>query len=350
MVWCGVPGIPGALFYTWNSSGGPGINNPARPEMKPDPFSSCTFDFCKYMEKAKPLEAFYRELSLLVPQDISRELGHFNVFNIADLMNARPEKQGMPYNRRAYYKISFIRGRNRAEYADKVIEIGKEVLLFATPKVPYNWIPYDEDQSGDFCIFTDAFMVHSKTGVVLDDLPLFRSGGYPVFLLSEEDAREAGELFRKMHRELASDYIYKYDLLRNYVLELIHLGQKLQPVTASYPVYAASARISSLFVELLERQFPIESAQQTLTLRTPKDYAGRLAVHVNHLNKVLKENTGKTTTAIIASRLVQEAKILLKQTDWSVSEIAHCLGFDELAHFSNFFRRQTSISPQRFRS
>jgi AraC-like DNA-binding protein len=134
------------------------------------------------------------------------------------------------------------------------------------------------------------------------------------------------------------------------VLELIHYGQKLQPASALHPTHNASARVASLFIELLERQFPIESPQQTLHLRSAKDYADRLAVHVNHLNKVLKENIGKTTTDIISSRIVQEAKILLKQTDWNISEIAYSLGFEEVAHFSNFFKRQTETAPIKFRS
>ncbi len=74
------------------------------------------------------------------------------------------------------------------------------------------------------------------------------------------------------------------------------------------------------------------------------------AVHVNHLNKVLKEVTGSTTTEIISNRVTQEAKILLKQTHWSVSEIAYTLGFDDLANFSNYFKKQTSFTPLAFRS
>jgi len=70
---------------------------------------------------------------------------------------------------------------------------------------------------------------------------------------------------------------------------------------------------------------------------------------VNHLNKVLKENTGKTTTDMISGRIVQEAKIMLKQTDWNISEISNCLGFEQVAHFSNFFKKQTSTSPLNFR-
>ncbi|HMI02202.1 MAG TPA: AraC family transcriptional regulator [Pedobacter sp.] len=296
------------------------------------------------------LEEFYQQTSSLIPEGINKEIGHFNVFKLDELLARKKDKMVMPYNRRAYYKISMISGRNRAEYADKVIDIEKNCLLFATPKIPYNWLPQDENQSGNFCIFTPDFLVQNKSGIQLEQLPIYQPGGYPVFQLTDEEAEDIAFIFKKMHKELSSDYAYKYDLLRNYVLELIHYGQKLQPATALYPSHTASARVSSLFIELLERQFPIESPHQKIGLRTAKDYAERLAVHVNHLNKVLKEHTGKTTTDIISGRVLQEAKILLKQTDWNISEIAYCLGFEEVAHFSNFFRKQTALTPVAFRS
>ncbi|HVW95168.1 MAG TPA: helix-turn-helix transcriptional regulator [Mucilaginibacter sp.] len=294
------------------------------------------------------LDDFYRETAALIPADINKEIGHFNVFKIDELHASLKKKNVMPYNRRAYYKISIISGRNKAEYADKEINIEKNALLFATPKIPYHWLPQDGNQFGYFCIFTHEFLIQNKSGVMLDELPIFQPGGYPIFQLTDQASEEITAIFKKMYQEISSDYAYKYDLLRNYVLELIHYGQKLQPATLLYPAHTASARVSSLFIELLERQFPIESPHQKLQLRTAKDYADRLAVHVNHLNKVLKEHVGKTTTDI--SRIVQEAKILLKQTDWNISEIAYSLGFEEVAHFSNFFRKQTSMAPVTFRS
>ncbi|HTL09283.1 MAG TPA: helix-turn-helix transcriptional regulator, partial [Chitinophagaceae bacterium] len=252
--------------------------------------------------------------------------------------------------RRAYYKISLIQGRNRAEYADKVIPIEKNALLFATPRIPYHYVPLDENQAGYFCIFSPDFMLPSKSGMSLEDLPLFKPGGYPVFQLSDHAATELHALFIKMAAELSSSYAFKYDLLRNYVMELIHYGQKLQPASALYPTHTAAERVSSLFIELLERQFPIESPGQQVQLRTAADFADQLAVHVNHLNKVLKENMGQTTTALIGSRIAQEAKLLLKQTNWTVSEIAYSLGFEEIAHFSNFFKKQTGMAPLAFRA
>ena len=300
--------------------------------------------------KTTTVEAFYKEIAANFPVEINKEIGHFNVFDYEDMMARFKAKPVMPYNRRSYYKISLIKGKYKLEYADKLMELENYTLLFATPKVPYHYIPQSEDQSGYFCIFTDEFLIKNKSGVALDDLPIFKPGGYPVFQISEEQFREFSFIYKKMFTELASDYAYKYDLLRNYVLELIHYGQKLQPAASPYPMHTASARVASLFIELLERQFPIESPQQKLSLRTARDYANRLAVHVNHLNKVLKENMGKTTTEIISSRIIQEAKILLKQTDWNISEISDSLGFEEVAHFSNFFKKQTSYAPFSFRS
>ncbi|MDR6197644.1 AraC family transcriptional activator of pobA [Siphonobacter sp. BAB-5404] len=308
--------------------------------------------------KATTLHEFYehtsdfsgKEISSLLPPGIDKEIGHFNIFDIADTIEKFKRKTTMPYNRRAYYKISLIQGASRAEYADKVIEIEKNALLFATPKVPYHWVPTGEGLSGNFCIFTDAFLIKSKSGVELDELPIFQAGGFPVFQLEDDQAKDILLIFNKMKQEIASNYAFKYDLLRTYVIELIHYGQKLQPATVSQPAQTATTRVSSLFVELLERQFPIESPNQKLSLRSAKDYAERLSIHVNHLNKALKESTGKTTTDMISNRIIQEAKLLLKQTDWNISEIAYSLGFEEVAHFSNFFKKQTSFTPVAFRS
>ena len=46
-------------------------------------------------------------------------------------------------------------------------------------------------------------------------------------------------------------------------------------------------------------------------LKSAGDYAARIAVHVNHLNAMGKEVTGKPTTAHISERLVTETQLLL---------------------------------------
>lgn len=301
------------------------------------------------MQSLFTLRDFYSNHGLPIPENIGKDIGHFNVFKIDEYI-ARLKSGEMRYDRRSYFKISLINGKNRAEYADKVIHIENKALLFASPKIPYHYVPQDKVQSGYFCVFTDTFLSKDKSGVILDNLPLFQPGGFPIFNISDEDYAELEQLFKKIDRELSSDYAYKFDLIRAYVVELLHLGQKLHPAQPQENAKNAATRITDLFVELLERQFPINSPVQRLGLKTAQDFSERLAVHANHLNKVLKETTGSTTTAIIHSRIFEEAKILLNNTDWNVSEIAFSLGFEEVAHFSNFFKKHASLSPLHYRT
>jgi AraC family transcriptional regulator, transcriptional activator of pobA len=302
------------------------------------------------IKPAKTLEEFYKSINAHIPEGIDKAVGHFNVFKIDEFIASMRAKKGvMPYNRRNYYKISLINGRNRVEYADKVIDIEKSALLFATPRIPYHYVPQDDNQLGYFCIFTDTYFTSGKNGIALEELPIYKPGGIPVFQLTDSAYEEIADIFRKMARELASDYAYKYDLLRNYLMELIHYGQKLQPAATLQTPHKAADRVTSLFIELLERQFPIATLYQKLELRTASDYADRLSVHVNYLNKALKESTGKTTSEIISQRVLQEAKILLRHSNWNISEVSWSLGFEEVAHFSNFFRKHTGLSPNAFR-
>ncbi len=112
----------------------------------------------------------------------------------------------------------------------------------------------------------------------------------------------------------------------------------------------ASTRISSLFLGLLQRQFPIDENHQSLQFRSASDFAMQLNVHVNHLNRAVKKTTDKTTSQIIAKRILQEARILLKLSPWNVSEIACSLGFTETTHFNNSFKKHVGLSPLKFRN
>lgn len=304
------------------------------------------------------IREFYKEicgdsgcqLDYFLDSKSSKDMGHFNVFDIAKFYYSGNKKSEMSYNRRLYYKISLIKGKNLVEYADKTVLIDKQGILFATPKIPYRYTPQAKVQSGFFCVFTKEFLSKSKTGLLIDELPIYQPNSDFVYQLNDEQYLEMEVIFKKMDAELSSDYAFKYDLLRNYVLELIHTGQKLKPMESTAGTTNAASRISSLFIELLERQFPIESDAQVIKFKAPLDFANVLGIHINHLNKVLKETTGKSTTEIINGRIAEEAKILLKQTQWNVSEIAFALGFDEVAHFSNFFKKHTTLSPLKYRN
>ncbi len=298
------------------------------------------------MPKPESLPEFYQRYFKGMPDALPPEMGQANVFRLEDAL--APSAGAKPYSRRDFYKITLIRGRHAYHYADKSLEIDGPTLLFFNPQVPYTWQALSDDTTGFFCIFREEFF-SGRGSPGLTDLPLFRPGGNTSYPLTASQDGEVSALFGKMLAELNSDYPLKYDLLRNYVAELIHYALKLRPSDTRYQHPDAKSRLTAVFGELLERQFPIEYPTRRLALRSASDFARQLAVHVNHLNRCVRGTTGKTTTDHIAERLASEAKALLRHTDWNIAEIGYGLGFDEPAHFNYFFKKQTGLTPSAFR-
>ncbi len=298
------------------------------------------------MERVESLEEFYKRKFDWMPDNIRNEIGHFNVFVHEPVEMGKTKS--LPYKRRDYYKIMFVVGDIKMCYADKVVAIKKQALFFSNPHIPYKCENLDRIIEGEYCIFNTHFF--HKFGD-LGQYSVFQPSGTHVFELTDIQAEEARVIYEKMNAEIRSDYVHKYDVLRNLVFELLHFAMKMQPVSAHDKTHInASQRISTLFLELLERQFPIDESHPSINLRSASDFANQLNVHVNHLNRAVKETTLKTTTQLIADRILQEAKIMLKHSKWNISEIAYALGFIEVTHFNNFFKKHIQQSPVKFRN
>ncbi|HEY4787433.1 MAG TPA: helix-turn-helix domain-containing protein [Bacteroidales bacterium] len=298
------------------------------------------------MQEFRTIDDFYKRQESLgyivtAPGDSNTNIGKFNVFRREMFYNKHT-----PYNRRDFYKICLLIGEGTLYYANKGIEINKDALLFFNPLIPYAWETKSEKQSGYCCLFTEDFITMDK---VLSDSPFFKIGADPIFFLDQSQVNVISEIFEKMLLEISGEYRYKYDLLRNYVALIVHEALKMKPADSYFKYANASSRITSLFLELLERQFPVDSANYTLKLKTANDFALSLSVHVNHLNRAVKEITGRTTTWHITDRIMKEAQLLLKNTDWPIADIAWSLGFEYPSYFNNQFKKYAGKTPLNYR-
>lgn len=292
------------------------------------------------------LEEFYRHKFNKHPENLHNTIGQFNVFLIENRMRKNEE---LPIHvRRNFFKIMLFSGENTFRYGNQNINVSGNTLMFFHPNIPYSYQPLSDRTKGCFCVFKSEFF-QSNYKLDLDNFSLFKSSNPPIFKLSKSNYQEAENLFSKMLQEVQGDYIYKYDLIRNYVSELYFLAMKWTPPENLFQHGDASKRIAIIFTELLEQQFPIQYKSDKLKFRLPKEYAEKMFVHVNYLNRCVKKVTGKTTSQHIFERIGTEAKILLKHTDWTISDISETLGFDDLAHFNKFFKKQTGINPTSFR-
>ena len=299
------------------------------------------------MSGNESLAQFYKNKFGHLSENQNHGQEYFNVFNIADRVETGAVSP--TFVRRDFFKIMLFEGSSIFHYADKSIPVCGNTLLFFNPQVPYTYEPLIKGTSGYFCVFKDVFFKENQR-INLAEIPLFTPGARPVFQLDETEYQEVRQLFLKMEKEINTNYIYKYELIRSYVSELIYNAMKLQPSEILFTHPDASSRITAVFTELLERQFPLTTSEQRFQLRSPKDFAEILFIHVNHLNRAVKKTTGKTTTNHIFERLTTEAKALLKYSDLNIAEISYILGFEDQAHFNNFFKKQTHINPSSYRT
>lgn len=271
------------------------------------------------------------------------KLKGFNVFQIESDGNAT-----RTYSRKDFYKICLTTGKSIIHYADKSFDAEGTVLFFGNPHIPYSWETVSTSYVGYTCLFSEAFL-KSDRSESLQNSPFFKIDGTPILQITEQQREFLNTLFLKMLEEQQTDYVYKDDLIRNYINLIIHEALKLQPLQNFDQHKNASSRVASVFLELLERQFPIESNENPLQLKTAQDYSNALSLHVNYLNRAIKSVTGKSTTTHISERIISEAKALLQHTDWNISEIAYALGFEYPTYFNNFFKKNTGTNPKNFR-
>lgn len=268
----------------------------------------------------------------------------FNAFQIESDGNAT-----RAYSRKDFYKICITTGKSRIHYSDKTFEQDGTVLFFGNPHVPYSWETISTEYIGYTCLFSEDFLKTSDRLDFLLQSPFFKLDGTPILSISQNQREVINNLFIKMIEEQESTYHYKDELIRNYIHLILHEAMKMQPLEIKDAPKNAASRITAVFLELLERQFPIETPSLPLQLRTAQEFAEILSIHINHLNRSLKETTGKSTSTLINERILREAKALLQHTDWNISEIAFALGFEYPTYFNNFFKKLTGTTPRSLR-
>jgi len=294
------------------------------------------------------LAGFYADrLPLLLPSGL-RGGADFSAWRLEDFLSDMA-LVGI-YSRKDFYKITLTAGPATYLCADQRLVLGpdEQALVCTNTQVPYTWeVPADGACRGYCCVFTEGFLP-AHTHLRPADWAVFAPDKPAFFRLTATQAAAFGGLFEKMLVEQASDYPYKYELLYHYLMECVHGALKLEPVAEPHGA-TATTRLAAAFGTLLASQYPIVTPARQLALRTPQAFADALAVHVNYLNRALKDATGKTTTQLLAERLVQEARTLLLHTDWPIGHISYCLGFEEPTHFTRLFRKYAHCSPSSLR-
>lgn len=64
---------------------------------------------------------------------------------------------------------------------------------------------------------------------------------------------------------------------------------------------------------------------------------------------LFKRSTGSAPHQYVLERRIEWAKRLMAETEWTIADICHCVGFQSQSHFTMQFRRHTRVTPNKYR-
>lgn len=174
---------------------------------------------------------------------------------------------------------------------------------------------------------------------MINDFDFLKISGNPKISLAEEDVQSITAILSRLQQEYLGTQTANLNIVQAYLIALFYEMNKNSVQT--FKSISAAEILSSKFKELIHNNIK--------THHRVNYYASLLNVTPNHLNKSIKTVTGKSAAKWIDETILLEAKYLLFQTTFSVSEIAIQVGHEDHSYFSRFFKKHEGISPVQYR-
>lgn len=133
--------------------------------------------------------------------------------------------------------------------------------------------------------------------------------------------------------------------------KMVHIFNLLQ---TSYTNYAKKQ--DAYLLKPLDRKTEIYQDYCQLVLAHYQEwhhvnqYAEAMRLTLPHLCSTIKSVSKRTAGDIIIEAILNDAKSQLKITNLQIKEIAHNLGFENVAFFNRFFKSHVGVTPKVFRS
>lgn len=215
-------------------------------------------------------------------------------------------------------------------------------LYFISPGQVHFW-ETEAPVRGRLLLFDEEFLLaRSNQTSILRELSFFqRLSDRPELRLPADAVDPVNELFDALDREYHSREYGYGSVLAAYLHVLLVRCQRLRGRPEDNEVTDRA--------HTLVRDFNRLIAQHATTEQSIRAYSDRLGVSAGHLADTVKQVTGVTPGELLRGALLLEAKRLLAQTELTVAQVAHEVGFDDPSYFGRFFRRRARISPGEFR-
>ncbi|WP_109299775.1 helix-turn-helix domain-containing protein [Aquimarina sp. AU474] len=244
-----------------------------------------------------------------------------------------------------YYSLIWIKKGNGESIIDFNTYQYKSNYLFAlTPYQPFLFTPESQTKGIIIHFHPDFFCIHKHHNEIACNGVLFNNiYDFPFVELNESTAVTFDMILQEMFKDIQENDIAMNESVLSYLKLFLINGARLK---ASLHPKIEKPNIEENFIvqrlkDLIEENYK--------TKHSPKDYAEELHISAKALAKIAKTYFNKTLTTLISERIIIEAKRELYLTNKSIREIGLELGYDDEFYFSRFFKKNTDVSPSRYR-
>lgn len=247
-----------------------------------------------------------------------------------------------PHRHNFYHLVFFTQGGGFHTIDFNLFSVHPFQIYFMIPGQVHSW-DFEGEMKGYVVNFSEAFFRSFLLKPdYLDSFSFFDGdSSNSVVAVAKEIQPNIAGLFEELLLQTGKAK-FREDIIR---VLLLHIFLLLEQSNAQHKKPNAQNQKNPLirnFQKLIEKNFT--------TKKQPGEYAELLHVTPNHLNALCKEHLSLQAGAVIRNRIVLEAKRLLINLDFTVSEIAYKLNFNDNSYFTRFFKKETGVTPEVFRA
>jgi AraC family transcriptional activator of pobA len=252
-----------------------------------------------------------------------------------------------------FYMIVLIkRGKGIYNFGSNEYYLGENTLCLVSPWLMTSWRSQTSYQQGYCCTFSEKFFNEGQEDKLwLSNLAFNEASGNIVMKLSDEETEYFSVLMENMLTESDRKNEHTPDLLRISLHLFLRKARALFPTVGNKikAISRTDMNLTNSFLKSCKEDIKDLIQGKIKAMPVLADYASKLNVTTGHMNDTVKAVTGASAGHHVHELLAAEATVLLRQTSWTISEIAYQLGFLDPSYFARFYKKTTGTSPTTLR-